>query len=253
MKVQVLGCGTSSGVPMVTGFWGSCDPQNPKNRRRRASIMLTMEDGYTLLVDTSPDLREQLLDADFERLDGIFYTHVHADHVHGIDDLRFLIQRQKSGVVEAYSTLDYVDVLEQRFDYIFKGISNYPPLLKCVVIEEGLNCFGNHDFDVFRQPHGNMPSLGFRTGDFAYSTDCVDLDDGHFARLEGLKVWIVDAVRYKTHPTHAHLDMVIDWVERIKPEMTYLTHMATDMDYQTLCETLPAYIRPAYDGLALSL
>ena len=254
LKVQVLGCGTSSGVPTVLGDWGDCDPSEPKNRRRRASIMLEFN-GFTLLVDTGPDLREQLIDADWDTIDAVFYTHDHADHVNGIDDLRFVSWSQKRGPLPVYSTADFVSSITERHQYIFEGFGLYKAFLEAHTLDEkaGTFSFADRDFSFWRQPHGSVQSLGFRTGNFAYCTDCVDFDETHFARLEGLDVLLVDAVRLEPHKTHAHLDMVLEWVERLKPKQTYLTHMNPDMDWATLCERLPAHIRPAYDGQVIEM
>jgi len=222
LKITVLGSGTSSGVPQIGGNWGVCEPSNPKNRRRRPSILIQSET-TTILVDTGPDIHEQLTLWPTERIDAVIYTHDHADHTHGIDDLRFT---------------------KSKF---------YPALLDDRMGHDNPFVIGDLEVQWFEQPHGAIHSLGLRIGDFAYSTDAVNFTEDHFQHLEGIKTWIVDAVRYEPHPSHAHLDMALSWVDRLKPKMTYLTHMSNLMDYDTLCAELPANVRPAYDGLVIEV
>lgn len=249
MKVTVLGCGTSSGVPMVPNRWGACDPANPRNRRRRPSILV--EQGDTkLVVDTGPDFREQMLAAGVEKLDAVLYTHDHADHTHGIDDLRgFFFQRGSR--LPAYGDQATMDRLEMRFDYIFRSRQGYPPLCRAKTIN-GPFKVGNLKIIPFEQGHGEITSLGFRFGPFAYSTDVDLLPETAFDALAGIDTWIVDAVRYRPHPSHAHVDRALEWIDRIKPRQSYLTHMNLDLDYDELLARLPAGVEPAYDGLTLA-
>ena len=211
MKVTILGCGTSGGVPRIGGVWGNCDPDNPKNRRRRVSILV--EEGRTrLLVDTSPDLREQLLGADVRNLDGVLYTHDHADHTHGIDDLRGLFHTM-GRKIDVYGDARTLDVLTRRFDYIFTSKEGYPAFCETHEIT-GAFRIGDIEVEPFEQIHGPITSLGFRFGPVAYSTDLNDLSEESFAVLEGVEVWIVDALRYDPHPTHPHLDLTLEWIKR---------------------------------------
>lgn len=251
MKVTVLGCGTSGGVPRIGDIWGACDPNNPKNRRSRASI--AVETGNTrLIVDSSPDFREQCLKNNINQLDAILYTHDHADHVHGIDDLRGFMLINKGTRVQAYADQYTFDQLNSRFTYIFQSQDNYPAIAEGHVID-GPFQVGEIDVVPFRQDHGAIDSLGFRFGSIAYSTDLVDLDEAAFDALAGVDTWIVDALRYKPHPTHAHLDMTLGWIERVKPRRAILTHMTWDMDYETLLSELPDGVEPAYDGMVIEI
>lgn len=252
MKITVLGCGTSGGVPMIGNHWGDCDPNEPKNRRRRVSVLVEAGD-TAILIDTSPDLREQALDAGINRLDGVLYTHDHADHTHGIDDLRMLAYRQ-DGWVDVYGDAATLSTLNRRFDYIFEGKSGYPAICREHKIAPG-EAFSVAGVEIFPfvQGHGSVTSLGFRIGDFAYSTDLNALDDAAFAALEGVELWVVDALRYKPHPTHAHLEQTLAWIERLRPSRAVLTHMTWDMDYATLKAALPAGVEPGYDGMVIEV
>ena len=248
MRVTVLGCGTSGGVPRIGNVWGVCDPAEPRNRRRRSSI-LVQSASTTLIVDTSPDMREQCLDIDLQQLDAALYTHDHADHVNGIDDLRgfALLQGRR---VPIYGDRDTIGSLQQRFAYIFAESKAYPPIATAHAID-GPFAVGDIEVLPFRQIHGAMHSLGFRFGDIAYSTDLNDLPEASFELLRDLDVWIVDALRPQPHPTHTHLAQTLEWIERLRPKRAILTHMTWDMDYQTLCRELPAGVEPAYDGLVI--
>ncbi|MFN3233420.1 MAG: MBL fold metallo-hydrolase [Alphaproteobacteria bacterium] len=250
MKVTVLGCGTSGGVPTIGNYWGACDPSNPKNRRRRVSI--AVEQGDTrLIVDTSPDLREQCLDAGIDRLDAVLYTHDHADHTHGIDDLRIMSYRGKKRI-DVHADATTLATLERRFDYIFVSQEGYPAICQGNLIDGSFQV-GEIDVRPFEQGHGNITSLGFRFDRVAYSTDLNALDEAAFEALEGIDVWIVDALRHDPHPTHAHLDLTLSWIDRVRPKQAYLTHMTWDMDYEALKGALPAGVAPAYDGLVIEV
>jgi phosphoribosyl 1,2-cyclic phosphate phosphodiesterase len=250
MRVTVLGCGTSGGVPVIGNYWGACDPNNPKNRRSRVSV--AVEEGDTrLIIDTSPDLREQCLANDIDRVDGVLFTHDHADHTHGIDDLRIMALRSRQRV-PIYGDEGTLETLNRRFDYIFKSQDGYPAICEENLIDGPFEIDGMA-VRPFQQHHGFMDTLGFRIGDFAYSTDVVELDDAAFEALAGIKVWIVTALRYEPHPTHAHLAKSLEWIDRVKPERAYLTHMTWEMDYDTLMKELPDGVEPAYDGLVIDL
>ncbi len=250
MKMTVLGCGTSGGVPKVPEYWGACDPSNSKNRRRRASILIE-EGDTTLLVDTTPDLREQLLSAQVQGLDAVFYTHDHADHTHGIDDLRGIFHTTRQAV-PIYADAATLDVLKRRFDYIFKNQDGYPAICKGYTLS-GPKRVGDIRMVPFNQGHGNIISTGYRFGDMAYSTDLNQLSESAFEALEGVKVWVVDALRYKPHATHTHLAQTLKWIERVKPDRAILTHMTWEMDYDTLMRELPKGVEPGYDGMVIEL
>ena len=260
MKLTILGCGGSGGVPTIGDKWGACDPGNPKNRRLRASILVSHDD-TTLLVDTSPDMRQQLLSAGIGELDAVLYTHTHADHTHGIDDLR-LINRNMGCAIDVYASKESLKEMGRRFDYVMEPPDPrakghfYKPCVNAMEIN-GPFTVGPLKVTSFTQGHGFMNSLGFRfdAGDVsaAYSTDVVTLDDAAFATLEGVGVWIVDCLRIRPHTTHAHLDLALEWIERVKPRRAVLTHMTHDFDYAALAEFLPSGVEPAYDTMAIEV
>ncbi len=250
MRVTILGCGTSGGVPRIGGQWGHCDPEEPRNRRRRVSIYVEAADAK-VLVDTSPDLREQCLDNGVKRVDAVLYTHDHADHVHGIDDLRGFFQLQQRRI-PVHASRASLKVIARRFDYIFQPMHGYPAICEANEID-GPFRVGGLDVVPFEQEHGGISSLGFRFGPVAYSTDVKALPEASFAALEGVEVWIVDALRPEPHPTHAHLDLTLSWIARVKPRRAILTHMTSEMDYGTLRRSLPQGVEPAYDGLVVDI
>ncbi len=258
MKVTILGCGGSGGVPIAGrapgGFWGDCDPANPKNRRRRVSILV--EEGATrVLVDASPDLRLQMLDHDIVHLDAVLFTHAHGDHCHGIDEFRNMAYA-RGAPIPAYMDETTRALVTRRFEYAFVSShdkeSLYRPLLDDRTIE-GPFQVGELAVTPFVQGHGPETTLGYRFGPFAYSTDLVSLDAAAFAALEGIKVWIVDCLRFEPHPTHAHFDLVMDWVARLGPERTVLTHMNHQVDYDVIAARCPPGVEPAYDGMVLEV
>ena len=262
-RVTILGCGSSGGVPRVDGDWGACDPNEPRNRRTRCSLLVEQwadetgrGDATTVLIDTSPDLRQQLLDARVSRLDAILYSHDHADQAHGIDDVRALAYRMRRRI-PAYMDAATQKTLETRFRYVFHGEGGYPPILepratlapgKPVEID---GPGGVIAFTPLDQDHGHIRSLGFRFGAVAYSNDTVGLPPETFAQLEGLDLWMVDALRKTPHPSHAHLERSLGWAEALRPKRTVLTNMHVDLDYASLKAELPKGVEPAYDGWRL--
>jgi len=257
LTFTILGCGSSMGVPRVALGWGSCDPNNPKNRRRRCSLLIerTNPAGHAtrVLIDCSPDMRSQLLDANVDWLDGVLITHEHADHTHGIDDLRPLFVHKRRRV-DVYLDEPTSRAMHARFGYCFMTPpgSEYPPIAhekRLVpgqpVAVEGQG--GTIEALPILQEHGDIPSLGFRIGNVAYSADIKNLPDASLPLMQGLDVWIVDALRRAPHPSHLNLAEALDWIGRIKPKRAILTNLHTDMDYAALRAELPAHVEPAFD------
>lgn len=249
MKVRILGCGTSSGVPRIGGDWGACDPSDPRNRRTRVSILV--QAGSTrILVDTSPDLRQQLLDADMGAVDAVIWTHDHADHCHGIDDLRQLFHLT-GGPVAGYARPETLIQLETRFGYAFHGRDGYPPTVTAMPLPDRFEIDGV-TIRCIDQPHGSITSAGlrFEAGGAAigYATDFHDMTDAMAGFYAGLDLWIVDCLRRRPHPTHPSLPQVLDWRAMITPARTVLTHLDQSMDYATLKRELPEAVEPGFDG-----
>lgn len=259
LEVTILGCGSSGGVPRADGAWGVCDPNNPKNRRTRCSMLARRrgegaENETTIVVDSSPDFRLQCADNGVRRLDALLLTHDHADQVHGIDDVRAFFLRQGAAIgchMDAVTDASMV----RRFDYIFHGEAGYPAICRREAIAPHGTPWrvtgpsGAIPVVTFDQDHGPIRSVGYRFGGVAYSSDVVGLDESAFEALADLDVWIVDALRPRPHPTHAHLDLALSWIERVKPRRAILTNMHIDLDYADLKAQLPDGIEPAYDGL----
>lgn len=254
MKLRLLGCGTSFGVPRIGNHWGACDPGEPRNRRRRASILVEHEE-TRILVDTSPDLREQLLEAGVERLDAVIWTHDHADHCHGIDDLRAVFHA-RGGPVPGLARADTLATLRARFGYAFEGKGGYPAVVDGTVLPDEW-ALGPIRVRVVDQPHGAITSAGLRFeadgNSIGYSTDCNELTDDMSKMFEGVEVWVVDALRRRPHPTHPHLDQTLRWVDAVRPGRAILTHMDNSMDYRGLVAELPPGVEPGYDGLEVAL
>ncbi|HRE19823.1 MAG TPA: MBL fold metallo-hydrolase [Rhabdaerophilum sp.] len=262
LRVTILGCGSSGGVPRVAQGWGLCDPAEPRNRRRRCSILVEREDvgGITrILIDTSPDLREQLIDAGVKALDAVVYTHEHADHTHGIDDLRPLVILTRKRM-PVYANRVTLDLLHERFGYCFATPpgSEYPPILTAHCIDDNdIFEISGHGGSIRLQPlplvHGNIVALGFRIGDFAYTPDVSAIPESAVQHLAGLECWVVDALRDTPHPTHFSLSDALGWIERMRPKAAVLTNLHTDLDYRRLRSELPEAITPAYDGMVIEL
>ncbi len=264
MKLTVLGCGGSGGVPVAGreagGTWGVAKPDNPKNRRSRVSVLIEgagEEPGTTarILIDTSPDLRQQILDNDITALDAVLYTHAHADHSHGLDELRGIVYSRRKPI-DAYMDAQTRAALTTRFAYAFcssRTADNlYPALLDDHVIDGDFRV-GNIPVTAFTQQHGADPSLGFRCGDIAYSTDASALDEQAFAALDGVKLWVVDCLRDDPHPTHSHVAQTLEWIARVKPQRAILTHMNEKLDYDELLSRCPPGVEPGYDGLTVEI
>ncbi len=262
LTFTILGCGSSMGVPRVALGWGSCDPNEPKNRRRRCSLLVERGDDQghrtRVLIDCTPDLRMQLLEAEADWLDGVLITHEHADHTHGVDDLRPLFVHKRRRV-DFYLDEATSRAMHARFGYCFMTPpgSEYPPILtehrlvpghRVTVQGQG----GPIEALPVLQDHGDIPSLGFRIGNLAYSADIKDLPAESLAAMAGLDVWIVDALRQAPHPSHFNLDEALHWIARVKPKRAILTNLHSDMDYATLRASLPAGVEPGYDGMTIT-
>jgi phosphoribosyl 1,2-cyclic phosphate phosphodiesterase len=254
VKVTVLGCGASTGVPAIGPNWGACDPADPRNRRRRCSLLVEIG-AVGLLIDTSPDLREQLIDAGVRRLDAVLLTHAHADHLHGIDDIRQLNRLMKAAI-PLWADAPTLAEIGRRFGYVLEPPREpghfYKPTLEPHAIT-GPFAVAGVDVRPFAQNHGFSTTLGFRIGGLAYSTDVTELDEPALAALAGIELWIVDCMRKAPHPTHSHLAKTLGWIERVAPRRAVLTHMDQSLDYRVLAAELPAGVEPGYDGLAIDL
>lgn len=260
-RLTLLGTGSSGGVPRVGNHWGACDPKNPKNRRRRCAALIERVGGRgrtVALIDTPPDIRDQLLDAGIGELDGVLYTHDHADHTHGIDDLRMLAFNMKRRVDVHFDAATKTSLM-RRFGYCFEAPagSSYPPILNAhelhplrpVTID---GAAGPIDLLPIPQEHGDMTSFGFRVGNVAYSPDISGLSEMALPHLAGLDLWIVDALRYIPHPAHFSVKQALGWIERLKPKRAILTHLHVDLDYARLAAELPVHVTPAFDGLQVA-
>jgi phosphoribosyl 1,2-cyclic phosphate phosphodiesterase len=261
-RFTILGCGSSGGVPRIGNNWGACDPANPKNRRRRCALLverIASKGRTTVLVDTPSDIREQLIEARVSTLDAVLYTHDHADHTHGIDDLRAAAYNAKRRVDVYFDAPTRTSVFE-RFAYCFesKPGSPYPPILEPHDIRppEPIRIAGAGgviEAVPVLQLHGDMVSLGFRFGGLAYSPDISGLPEESVALLSGLDVWVVDALRYASHPTHFSVSDALAWIERVGAKRAILTHMTAELDYEALRRQLPPHVEPAYDGMVIEL
>ena len=254
MKLRILGCGTSFGVPRIGGDWGACDPLEARNRRRRASILV--EHGQSrVLVDTSPDLREQLLDAGVDNLDAVIWTHDHADHCHGIDDLRQVFHL-RGEPVPGFARPDTLAVLKRRFAYVMEGKGGYPAIVAPRALPDQLS-IGDLKIRIVDQPHGGITSAGlrFEAGgkSISYSTDFNILTEEMLGLFEDTDIWVVDTLRRRPHPTHPHLEQSLEWIRAVRPSQAILTHMDNSMDYETLLGELPYGVEPGFDGLEVLL
>jgi phosphoribosyl 1,2-cyclic phosphate phosphodiesterase len=262
LTLTILGCGSSGGVPRPALGWGVCDPNNPKNRRRRCSLLVerTSEAGTTrIVIDTAPDLREQLIDAEVDHIDAVFLTHQHADQTHGMDDLRAVVMHQRRRIPVYMNTVTADDIMS-RFSYCFVSPpgSDYPPILNRLSIEAGESRSiegkgGAVTLSAFILQHGNIPALGYRIGDAAYTPDVSDIPPESWPALQNLELWIVDGLRPASHPSHFSVSDALSWIDRFKPRRAVITNMHSDLDYEVLRQSLPAGVIPAYDGMRLVL
>ena len=264
LEVTILGCGSSGGVPRADGNWGACDPNDPRNRRSRCSLMVRRpsEEGperwTTLVADASPEFRLQTAEAGAKRLDALLMTHDHADQAHGIDDIRAFAQRQRARI-DCWADEATEATLERRFGYIFHGDKGYPAIANLRRIPEHgaawavIGPSGLIPVTTFDQDHGEVRSIGYRFGDIAYSSDVLRLDPWAMEALAGLDLWIVDALRYTPHPTHAHVERTLGWIEALKPKRAILTNLHIDLDYAELSSRLPDGVEPAVDGMRIKL
>ncbi len=255
----ILGCGSSGGVPRLGGDWGDCDPADKRNARRRCSLLVERHDsgGTTrVLIDTSPDMRAQLLDAGVGTLDAVVYTHSHADHVHGIDDLRQVVFNMRRRL-PVWADSPTQEALYARFGYAFMqpADSPYPPILDMNTIRGDVEIAGPGGLirlQPFKVDHGSMDALGFRIEALAYLPDVLDIYPESWLQLQRLDCWVLDALRRKPHPTHAHLARSLDWIARASPRRAVLTNMHIDLDYRTLDAETPSNVCPAHDGLTIA-
>lgn len=252
MRIIVLGCGSSGGVPLITGEWGRCDPTNPRNRRRRSSVLIQVK-GKNILIDAGPDLREQLLDAKITNIDAVLITHAHSDHLRGLDDLRQIALKNKKRI-PVYADARTIAIIEQDYGYaIHQNDALYPTFLTTHSFSEGNLLIEGIQILTFPQYHGKMISWGMRIDDFAYSTDFHEIPESSTQQLQGLKCWVVDCLRFEAHPTHAHVDYTLSLIQKLKPQEAILTHMNQELDYDQLMERLQKNIRPGSDGMIIEL
>ncbi|MDG4575136.1 MAG: MBL fold metallo-hydrolase [Defluviicoccus sp.] len=257
MRVTILGSGASSGTPSIGNNWGRCNPANPRNRRMRPAIVVETEQ-TRILVDTPPDLRHQLLATEIMRLDAVCYTHAHADHLHGIDDLR-AINRLTKAALPLYATAHTVGEIRRRFGYTLEPQPadahwfSRPVLVPHEISAGEAFTIGDIRVEAFEQHHGRTMTLGFRFNDVAYSTDVAELPEASFAVLAGVRLWILGVFSERPFPTHCHLSQGLEWIARVQPEAAVLTHLSSELDYDALVRRLPPHIAPAYDGMTIDV
>ena len=250
MKVRILGCGSSFGVPLIGNIFGNCNSKNKKNYRTRPSVLININN-LDILIDTSPDLRSQLLDAKSSKIDAVLYTHQHADHIHGINDLRAvsLIMKKK---IPAWGSKETIKYLNDNFSYIFKPSDIYEPILELNLIKNKF-LIDNIEINSFQHNHGSIDCTTYRIHDFAYSTDIKKFYSGTLNELKGIKVWVIGCLRMDAHPSHASFKEIMDYIDFVKPERVYLTHLTGLMDYDKLNAISPKNTEPAFDGLEINI
>jgi len=258
VRVTVLGCGSSAGTPSVEAGWGACDPQNPKNRRTRPSVFVE-GGGKSLLIDTSPDLREQLMRHDIRHIDAVLYTHAHSDHLHGVDDLRG-VNRLMNAAIPVYGDGPTLSAIAARFPYVLEPLAEDAAVYYKSTLEPQVQVAHGETFvaggftvTAIEQDHAYVNTLGFRIDDFAYSTDLIAMHADGFDILKGIKVWMLGTFTDKPHPTHLDVDRALEWIERVQPERAYLTHLSFNLDYADLQAKLPDNVFVAYDGMVIEV
>jgi len=263
LRFTILGCGSSPGTPRINGDWGNCDPQNPKNKRRRASLLVERFDNTgkstVVVIDTGPDFRAQMIDANVRSLDAAVYTHPHADHIHGIDDLRTYVVENKR-LMDVYANRLTRNRLYDAFGYCFEtpAGSNYPPILSMhdIMAETAFyitGAGGPIHFEPFSQVHGDIESLGFRIGNVVYCTDVSAFPDESLKHIRHADILIIDALQYRPHPSHFSLEQALEWIEFFGPKRAILTHMHVPLDYDTVMRETPDHVEPGYDGLSFEV
>ncbi|MBN9047130.1 MAG: MBL fold metallo-hydrolase [Rhizobiales bacterium] len=263
LRFTILGCGSSPGVPRINGDWGNCDPKNPRNRRRRAALLVERfneaGESTVVVIDTGPDFRAQMIDAGAHRLDAVVYTHPHADHIHGIDDLRTYVVENRR-LMDVYANRFTRNRLFEAFGYCFETPpgSSYPPILAIhdIAAETPFSIDGPGGairFEPFSQVHGDIESLGFRIGGLAYCTDVSDFPERSLKYIRGADVLILGALQYRYHPSHFSLEQALGWIEKLEPGRAILTHMHVPLDYDTVMRETPDHVEPGYDGLCITL
>lgn len=254
LKATLMGCGSSHGVPSAGGFWGKCDPNEPRNERLRAALHVESKNTH-IVVDAGHDIRQQLNRAQLKRVDGLLLTHSHSDHINGLDDFR-AIERSMGKLIDVYSNLETIAEVERLWPHLFRGSADgtYPATMNRHIIEPYKPfTIGDVTVEAVEQDHGSIMSMGYRFGSFAYCVDLAGLSDEALERLQGIETWVVGCASYynDTVRNHANLKAVMEWVSILQPKMTYLSVLTSALDYKTLCDELPPHIRPAYDGLVI--
>lgn len=253
MKVTILGCGSSGGVPLIGNYWGECDPKNKKNIRTRVSVLISLNNGKNILIDTSPDLRMQALDNNVKNIDAVLWTHTHADHANGIDDLRQFLWTKKNSL-PVYGSVATIKALKTRFDYVFSDTNSYfKPPLSVNILNEGKFNVCNVDAYAFNQHHGQEYTYGYKFGNFVYSTDVKEFPKSSEKYLYNLDLWVIDCVRFEPHYSHSHFEQTIYWIKKFKPKKAILTHLGAWLDYDKLKAVCPAGVEPGFDGLEVFL
>ena len=249
MKITILGSGSSGGVPLIGNYWGECDPNNPKNVRTRVSVLVTLDNKKNILIDTSPDLRMQSISNNIKKIDAVLWTHAHADHANGIDDLRQFLWTRKEQL-PVFGSKDTINALKTRFDYVFSQDNSYfKPPLKVNTINEGEFSVCSTKVFAFNQHHGKEFTYGYKVEKFAYSTDVKSFPKSSEKYLYDLDLWVIDCVRHEPHYSHSHFDQTIQWIKKFKPKKAILTHLGAWLDYDELKKLCPNHVEPGYDGL----
>ena len=250
MKIRVLGCGGSFGSPLAWGRNGNIDITNSHNYRTRSSVLLSIND-QNILIDTSPDLRDQLYKAKCTKIDAVLFTHEHSDHTAGLPDMRAMSLINKS-IIPAYLSADIHDSMISNYKYIFKGVKDYSPFMTANILEDNFK-IDNTEIETFKHNHGTIDVQTFRINNFAYSTDIKNFYENDIDKLKNLDLWIVGLLRYDSHPSHAGFDQILDYINYLKPKRTLFTHMTALLDQEDLLSKCPENVEPAYDGIEITL